>query len=88
MYISGINWISVADPDPVFLGHPDPDSGKYRFRIRENTGSRSGFFFLKKTPVIQIFSLYTLSKIKFRQINFLSLILSVIRCLDLGKKMP
>ena len=26
---------SVADPDPVFLGHPDPDPnpGKYRIRI-------------------------------------------------------
>ena len=25
----------VADPDPVFLGHPDldPDPGKYRIRI-------------------------------------------------------
>ena len=21
------------DPDPVFLGHPDPDPGKYRIRI-------------------------------------------------------
>ena len=26
-------WTSVADPDPVFLGHPDPDPGKYRIRI-------------------------------------------------------
>ena len=24
---------SVADPDPVILGHPDPDPGKYRIRI-------------------------------------------------------
>ena len=79
MYISGINWISVADPDPVFLGHPDPDSGKYRIRI---------LYPHKKNLIILIFSLYTLSKIQFRQINFLSLILSVIRCLDLGKKMP
>ena len=41
--------------DPVFLGHPDPDPGKYRIRIRENTGS--GSLINKKTPVIQIFSL-------------------------------
>ena len=45
---------SVADPDPVFLGHPEPDPGKYR--IRENTGS--GSFIHKKTPGILIFSLH------------------------------
>ena len=39
---------SVADPDPVFLRHQDPDPGK--------TGS--GSFIHKKTPVIIIFSLY------------------------------
>ena len=24
---------SVADPDPFFVGHPDPDPGKYGIRI-------------------------------------------------------
>ena len=38
---------SVADQDPVFLGHPDPDPGKYRIRI----------LYPQKAPVIQIFSL-------------------------------
>ena len=37
---------SVAYPDPVFLGNPDP--GKYRIRI----------LYLQKTPVILIFLLY------------------------------
>ena len=26
-------YYSVVDPDPVFLGHPNPDPGKYRIRI-------------------------------------------------------
>ena len=44
----------------------------------------SGSFIHKKTPVIQIFALYKFVKLQFRPINFLSLILSVIRrCLDL-----
>ena len=41
---------SVADPDPVFLGQPDLDPGKYRIRIRENTGSGSRSFIHKKYP--------------------------------------
>ena len=43
---------SVADPDPVFLGHSDPDPGKYRIRIR--------ILYPQKDPVavILICSLY------------------------------
>ena len=40
--------ITVADSDPVFLRHPDPDPGKYRIRI----------LYPLKTHVIQIFSFY------------------------------
>ena len=64
---------SVADPDPVetrlFL--------VTRIRIRENTGS--GSFIHKKDPVFQISRYIKLPKIQFRQNNFLSMILSVIR---------
>ena len=42
--------ISVADPDPdpVFLGHPDPDAGKYRIRI----------LYPQKDPMLFKFSRY------------------------------
>ena len=53
------------------LGHLDPG----------NTGSRS--FIHKKTPVILTFSLYKFLKYCFVKIIFFTLILSVIRCLDL-----
>ena len=43
---------SVADPDPVFLGHPDPDPdpGKYRIRIR--------ILYPQKDPMLFKFSRY------------------------------
>ena len=66
-------------------------------RIRENTGSGSGSFIHKKTPCYSNFLVIKLSKIQFRpknififdfkwHNNFLSLILSVIRCLILVRK--
>ena len=72
-----ILYSSVADPDPVEYGL----FGVNRIRIRENTGS--GSFIYKNTPVIYISRYIKLSKIQFCQNNFLSWILSVIRCLDL-----
>ena len=41
---------SVADPDPVFFGHPDPDQnpGKYRIRI----------LYPQKDPMLFKFSRY------------------------------
>ena len=51
---------------------------RIRIRIRENTGSGSGSFIHKKTPCYSNFLVIKLSKIQFRQNNFLSLILSSI----------
>ena len=67
-----------------------------RIRIRENTGSGSGSFH-KKTPCYSNFLVIKLPKIQFRpknffifdfkwHSNFLSLISSVIWCLDLVRK--
>ena len=39
---------SVADPDPVFFGHPDPDPGKYRIQI----------LYPQKDPMLFKFSCY------------------------------
>ena len=37
---------SIADPDPVFLGHPDPDPGK-RIRIPyPQKGPCNSYFFV------------------------------------------
>ena len=55
-----------------------------RIRIWENTGS--GSFIHKKTPCYSNFLVIKLSKIHFRPNNLLSLILSVIGCLDLVRK--
>ena len=87
---------SVADPypDPVrsgLFGHPKPDPGIYRIRIR--------ILYPQKNHVIHYFLVIKLSKIQFRpnnffifdfkwHNNFLSLILSVIGCLDLVRKCP
>ena len=66
--------------DPVFLGHPDPDPdpGKYRIRSR--------ILFPQKDSCNSNFLVIKLSKIQFRPNTFLSLILSVIGCLDLVRK--
>ena len=55
-----------------------------RIRIRENTGS--GSFIFKKTPEILIFSFYKIVWNTVSSKYLLSLILSVIRCLDLVRK--
>ena len=73
--------------NPVFFGHPDPDPGKYRIRI----------LYPQKTPCYSNFLVIKLCKTQFRPYNFLifdfkwhnnflSLILSVIWCLDLVRK--
>ena len=49
---------SVADPDTVFLGHPDPDPGK------------TGSFIHISSSLVLISSLFKISKIQFRQNMF------------------
>ena len=75
--------------DPVFLGHPDPEPGKYRIRIR--------ILYPQKDLMLFKFSRIKLSEIQFSphnffifdfkcHNNFLFFILSVIGCLDLVRK--
>ena len=74
-YYWKIHATSVADPDPVFLGHPDPDPGKYRIRI----------LYQQKDPCNSNFHVkYNCLKYRFVQIIFIFDF--VIRCLDLVRK--
>ena len=63
--------------DPVFLGHPDPGPGKYRIRILYPQKDPCNYNYLVIKNCL---------KYSFVKIIFLSLILSVIRCLDLVRK--
>ena len=67
---------SFADPDPAFLGHPDPDQGKYQIRILYPRKYHCNYNFLVILNCL---------KYSFVKIICLSLISSVIRCLDLVK---
>ena len=73
LFVAKTNWRSaisgmksnVADPDTVFLGHPDPDPGKPE-PDPEKTEIGSGYLSTKF-----FFSQYLiLSKIQFRKNNF------------------
>ena len=67
--------VADPDPDPVVLGHPD--SGKTRIRVLYPQKDPCNYNFL----VIE-----NCLKYSFVKIILLSLILSVIRCLDLVRK--
>ena len=72
---------SVADSDPGPVGSGlfgSPGSGSGKIQDLDPLSS--------KDPCNSNFLVIKLSKIQFRPNNFLSLILSVIRCLDLVRK--
>ena len=72
---------SVADRDPVFLGHPDPDPdpGKYLIQIR--------ILNPQKDPCSSNFLVIKLSKIQFRPNNLFFFDFRCHRMFRFGKKM-
>ena len=64
--------------DPVFLGHPDPDPGKYRIRI----------LYPQKDPCNSKFLVIKLSKKQFRPNNFVIFDFKCHRMFRFGKEIP
>ena len=88
MYIIIVNMditiviVSVADPDPV---------GSVFFwvtRIRENTGSGSGYFIHKRSLYLKFSRYFKLSKLEFRPNNFFFFDFKCQKMFRFGKKMP